>query len=523
MNQEGQDIRLKVPTGDIRRLDQYFGQWAILEDRMRAMLDTVQGTDLFAHVTANKERRRARAKIETRAVAWSEPAENSVAGAGGGVAGVGGRGPGSGRSGIVNIAIVDVVGPITKYGSSMSDFPGCVEMERTIRNLARDSSVGAIMLRVHSPGGTTDGVEALAGAIRDAAAIKPVGAYGWDLMASAAYWLASQGTLIWAGRSAIVGSIGTYMVIYDSSAWADAVGIKVHVIRAGEMKGAGTPGTEVTDSQRADFQRVIDSLNDVFVADVATGRGISADEARALADGRVHVGAMAVELGLIDGIATFDEALSQLAGKAGLATSTQASAEIAAVAHSETATMANKKTGETTAAKAEDPKKDEETSKAEDEEKKDEETSKAEETEEEDEEEEETTDSKSTASASAASIGELEAAFPKSTADWKLKCLKAGLSVAQAKAMYTEATAEAPAPRAPGNHRPIRAGAAAAPKSVTGSTTKDQMQGIANKLREENKGLSREQAWARACRENPELRAKMVAEINEQYGGRIPA
>lgn len=515
MNQDGQDIRLKVPTGDIRRLDQYFGQWAILEDRMRALLDTVHGTDLFAHVAANKDRRRVKAKVEHRGIGLSDAQIVAAAGLGAGGAPVG-------RSGVVNIAIVDVVGPITKYGSSMSDFPGCVEMERTIRNLARDGSVGAIMLRVHSPGGTTDGVEALAGAIRDAAAMKPVGAYGWDLMASAAYWLASQCTMIWAGRSAIVGSIGTYMVLHDSSAWADAVGIKVHVIRAGEMKGAGTAGTEITDSQRADFQRVIDSLNDVFVADVAAGRGISIEAAREMADGRVHVGSLAAELGFIDGIATFEEALSQLAGKAGLATSTQARAEIAAVAHSETATMANKKIGETTAAKAEDPKKDEETSKAEEEEK-DEETSKAEETEEEEEEEEETPDSKSAASASAASMKQLREAFPKSTAEWRERCVDAGLTVQQAKAMYSEATAEAPAPRAPGNQRPIRAGAAPAAKSVTGSASKDQMQGIANKLREENKGLSREDAWKRACRENPDLRAQMVAEENEQFGGRIPA
>ena len=57
------------------------------------------------------------------------------------------------------------------------------------------------------------------------------------------YWSASQCTRIYANDMAIVGSIGTYGVVYDSSKMAEDVGIKVHVVRAGEMKGAGVAGT----------------------------------------------------------------------------------------------------------------------------------------------------------------------------------------------------------------------------------------------------------------------------------------
>jgi len=90
-------------------------------------------------------------------------------------------------------------------------------------------------------------------------------------------------------------------------------GVKVHVIRAGEMKGVGTPGTEITADHLADMQRVVDGLNEHFLAGVTSGReALTAKQVRELADGRVYIAAEAKKLGLIDAVGSFDQALSDL-------------------------------------------------------------------------------------------------------------------------------------------------------------------------------------------------------------------
>jgi len=165
---------------------------------------------------------------------------------------------------------------------------------------------------IDSPGGTVAGTRDLADEVARAAKQKPVVAYIEDLGASAAYWIASQANKIYANPTAIVGSIGTYGVICDFSAQAAMIGVKVHVLRAGQFKGAGEPGTEITPEQLAEWQRIVDQLNEHFVRGVAAGRkGLSLAAVRELADGRAHVGEAAVTLGLVDGVQSFDATLQQ--------------------------------------------------------------------------------------------------------------------------------------------------------------------------------------------------------------------
>lgn len=187
-----------------------------------------------------------------------------------------------------------------------------VAARRQIRALAADPNVAAVMLHVDSPGGTVAGTEDLARDVRNLATAKPVHAYFEDLAASAAYWIGSQAQHISAGQSTLVGSIGTYAVVYDQSGAAAMEGVKAYVVRAGQFKGTGTPGTEVTPEQLAELQKTVDGLNALFLEGVASGRKMRADQVAALADGRVHVGVEAKKLGLIDQVETFDAALSRL-------------------------------------------------------------------------------------------------------------------------------------------------------------------------------------------------------------------
>lgn len=213
------------------------------------------------------------------------------------------------------VAVISLAGPLMKQVSSLSGGTSTVAAKKQIRNAAASKEVQAILLRVESPGGTSAGTLELANEVAAASKKKPVWAYAEDLMASAAYWVGSQAQQIFANPTAIVGSIGTYAVIRDLSGHAAQLGVKVHVIRAGEMKGAGEPGTEVTPAMLAEWKRVVDGLNAHFVDGVASGRkhaGLSRKMVDALADGRVYIGQEAVGNQLIDGVQSFEQTLAQL-------------------------------------------------------------------------------------------------------------------------------------------------------------------------------------------------------------------
>lgn len=213
------------------------------------------------------------------------------------------------------VAILSIQGPLTKQMTCMSWWLGgtsTVAARQTLRQMSKDAEVASILVYLDTPGGQVAGTGDLASEVARTRAVKPVWGYASDLCASAGYWIGSQCERLYANETALVGSIGTYMVVQDTSAIAKSAGVKVHVIRAGEMKGAGMSGTPITDAHLADFQRTVNALNAEFLAGVAKGRGMTAEQVQTIADGRIHVGAAAQSLGLVDGIAALEDVIAQM-------------------------------------------------------------------------------------------------------------------------------------------------------------------------------------------------------------------
>lgn len=346
------------------RVDQYVGLWAMYEPAFRNAVNGIAAVDLHVHVAEGLAARKSDKGAE------SKPYQITKGG----------------------VAIIEFNGAMTKYGSSFSAFPGSVRMRRTIRQAGADQAVQAIVLQMHSPGGTVAGTGDLAADVRQIAERMPVVAFIEDMGASAAYWVASQAGSIVATESAEVGSIGTYAVIDDWHQFYEAKGITTYVIRAGEFKGAGVEGAKITDEQRAEWQREVDALNDVFLGAVARGRGMSRERIRELADGRVHVGQAAVGLGLADSVGDLDGVVAELeqALADGLIADANASARTAVAGNKET--NMSKELDAGTA--VEEPK--------------------------------------------AATVAELKAAFPNSDAEFRESCQETGCTLEQAGARWTE-------------------------------------------------------------------------------------
>lgn len=173
------------------------------------------------------------------------------------------------------------------------------ELER----LAADPAVEAIVLDFDSPGGGVCGVPELATAI--AGIEKPVVAFTDSMMCSAAYWLASGADAILASGSADVGSIGCYCAVLDESRFADRVGIKVNLLASGKYKGAGYPGTEVTQEQLDLFMDGVLATAEEFKAAVLEHREVPAEAM----EGQSYGGKDAVGVGLVDGLGSLKDAV----------------------------------------------------------------------------------------------------------------------------------------------------------------------------------------------------------------------
>jgi len=216
---------------------------------------------------------------------------------------------------IDGVEVVKIKGYMDKLAGFPLDAWGWASVSaarRVIDQAARDPEVSGIMMVIDSPGGSVDGLAELGDAVFAARKVKPVIAQIDGMAASAAYYVASQATAIYSHRMDMIGSIGTYMLLYDMSKMAEQQGVEAVLIATGDYKGAGSPGTEITTEQRADFQRIVDAFFADFTAVVDRGRGAKINGLAGLADGRVFMAAEAQASGLIDGVQTFEETISSL-------------------------------------------------------------------------------------------------------------------------------------------------------------------------------------------------------------------
>ena len=209
------------------------------------------------------------------------------------------------------IASVSLTGTMMK-GASKFGGTSTVAARQAIRAAMNDKAVKGILLSIDSPGGHVAGTDELAQDVARAASVKPVFTHVNDLMASAALWVGVQANSVSVNRAGDVGSIGVVAVVHDTSGLAERDGVKVHVVSTGPMKGAGTPGTPITDEMLGSIQLKVDAINELFVSSVATGRGMSEDEVRKLATGEVFGAQEALANGLVDYVRSLEETAQAL-------------------------------------------------------------------------------------------------------------------------------------------------------------------------------------------------------------------
>jgi signal peptide peptidase SppA len=203
--------------------------------------------------------------------------------------------------------------PRANLVTQMSGGTSLQQFQSAFRAMAADSSVGAIVLDVDSPGGMTDLVPEVAADIRAARSRKPVVAVANTDAASAAYWIASQASELVVTPSGMVGSIGVFAIHDDISRAQEQAGVTTSLVSAGKYKVEGNPFEPLTEEARGAIQSVVDEFYGMFVRDVARGRRTEVAAVRAgFGEGRMVTARHAVEQGMADRVDTIDNVIGGL-------------------------------------------------------------------------------------------------------------------------------------------------------------------------------------------------------------------
>ncbi len=210
----------------------------------------------------------------------------------------------------------DRIGVVDLDGVILSPQPVVSQLKK----FGDDSSIKAIILHVNSPGG---GVAASEEIYREVKRIrgekkKKIVVSIESVGASGAYYVASASDKIFADQGSIVGSIGViaqWVNYGDLLKWAK---LKDVVIKTGEFKDTGNPARDLTPSEQAYMQSLIDNMFGQFIQAVADGRGLKYDDVKSFANGKVWTGEQAKTMKLIDTVGDFESAVTDTAKSVGI-------------------------------------------------------------------------------------------------------------------------------------------------------------------------------------------------------------
>jgi protease-4 len=242
------------------------------------------------------------------------------------------------------IAVINVAGIITSHtadeaGNSMVDV-----IKAQLDRAADDDEVKAVILKVDSPGGevmASDQINKAIVAFQSDESdqpgdlhhkSKPVICSMGSLAASGGYYISAPCRWIVANDLTLTGSIGVIMEGMNYRGLMDKVGVEPVVYKSGKFKDMLSPfrsTNEVPPEEHAMVQALINDTYEKFKGVVADGRNAAHDlnkkEGMPLAtnwtdfaDGRVLSGKQALNLGLVDELGDFDQAVDRAEKIAGI-------------------------------------------------------------------------------------------------------------------------------------------------------------------------------------------------------------
>lgn len=218
------------------------------------------------------------------------------------------------------VALVYAVGDITEAGG---DGINSEELVPELTKIRKDEDVKAVVLRVNSPGGSGYASEQIWAEIEaiKAAGKKVIVSMG-DLAASGGYYISCNADHIFAESTTLTGSIGVFGAVPTAEElMTDKLGLSFDEVRThkyGNVLDGSFIYKKFNPGEALAMQRNVEEFYDLFTRHCAEGRGMSQDDIKKIAEGRVWIGKTAVELGLVDEMGGIDDAIAYAVEESGL-------------------------------------------------------------------------------------------------------------------------------------------------------------------------------------------------------------
>lgn len=210
------------------------------------------------------------------------------------------------------IAVVYGVGSITQMANDVMSF-SADNVTTILHSLAGDDSIKAVVLYINSPGGDAAASEDIRRSLQQLREQgKKVVVSIQGMGASGAYWVSTASDKILATEESIVGSIGVFAVSMGFHKLLNSIGVYQDGVATHEF--ARTPvAEEMGPNMRRYYELSVEHTYKTFINLAAASRGLSPDNYLSYAEGQIFLAQQAQDLGLIDGIGSFEDAQAEAA------------------------------------------------------------------------------------------------------------------------------------------------------------------------------------------------------------------
>jgi len=213
------------------------------------------------------------------------------------------------------VAVIYAIGEIS---DTEGDEIVARDMVKTINDVAKDSAVKAVVLRVSSPGGSAYASEQIWHALSMLKAKKPLIVSMGDYAASGGYYISCMADKIIAQPNTITGSIGIFGVIPNIKGLNEKLGLSYDGVKTNKMSDGISINRSFTPEEHDLMQNYVNRGYELFVKRCAQGRKMKVEQIKAIAEGRVWTGEDAIKIGLVDKIGGLNDAIKLAVEKAKL-------------------------------------------------------------------------------------------------------------------------------------------------------------------------------------------------------------
>lgn len=187
---------------------------------------------------------------------------------------------------------------------------------KDLQELADNSQVKAVVLRINSGGGDAYASEQIWRAVKELNKKKPVVVSMGGMAASGAYYMSMGAQYIMAQPTTLTGSIGIFGALPDfSDLMTKKLGFKYDEVKTNRNSAYASAGMSRPWSAEeiATMQNYVNRGYSLFRKRVAEGRKMSTEQVEKIAQGRVWLGTDAKKIKLIDGFGGLSDAIDKAA------------------------------------------------------------------------------------------------------------------------------------------------------------------------------------------------------------------